>query len=146
MKSPTLYYLCDVSPLLLKYKFMDLQWIFLWQKKRVEIQLSHLPLTFIIVLGFLLWQAGLDYAQQKNWKKRIAKIEEQDNISSVPESPGKEHHVFSHLCSSFVDFSGSKFRGEETPGILFQNIVLYSTSKKSFSEILHPHSSFPLQG
>lgn len=78
--------------------------------------------------------------------KKIAKIKEWDAISSLLESLGKEYHVFSHLCRSFVYCSGSKFKGKGTPGILVQNKILYGTSKKSFSEILHPLSCFPLQG
>lgn len=84
--------------------------------------------------------------QQQKAPKKTAKIKEQDAISSLLESLGKEHHVFSHLCRSFAYCSGSKFKGGGTPGILVQNKMLYSTSKKSFSEILHPYSCFPLQG
>lgn len=78
--------------------------------------------------------------------KKTAKVKEKDAISSMLESLGKEYHVFPHLCRSFAYCSGSKFKGEGTQGISVQNEMLYSTSKKSFSEILHPHSCFPLQG
>lgn len=74
--------------------------------------------------------------------KKIAKIKEQDAISSLLESLGKEHHVFSHLCRSFAYCSVSKFKGEGTPGILVQNKMLYSTSKKISEKFCIPILAF----
>lgn len=146
MKSPTLYYLCDIAPVLLKFKLTDLQRIYFGKKMSRDSALTS-PSNFHNCLRFSVVPSGIRLClTKKNLKKLIAKTKEQDTISSLLESLGKEYHVFSHLCRSFVDCSGSKLKGGGTPGILFQNTVLYSTSKKSFSEILHPYSCFPLQG
>lgn len=100
----------------------------LWGKKLSRDSALTSPSYFHNRLRFSLVTSRIRLLN-KTAKKMIAKIKEQDVISSLPESLGKEYHVFSHLCRSFADCSGPKFRGGRTPGISFQNIVFYTASK-----------------
>lgn len=148
MKIPALSYLCDIAPLLVKLNSFGFKSNgFIVPKISRDSALTsssyfHNYLRFSLVAGEIRL---FSRKMKQRTPKTIAKIKVQDAISSLLESLGKEYHVFSHLCRSSAYCSGSKFKGEGTPGILVQNKVLYSTSKKNFSEILHPHSCFPLQ-
>lgn len=149
MKIPTISYLYCIAPLLVKFNsfaFRNNGFIvpkIIRDSALTSSSYFHNYLRFSLVAGEIrLFSTKI----KQRALKKIAKIKEQDAISFLLESLGKEYHVFSHLCRSFAYCSGTKFKGEGTPGILVQNKMLYSTSKKSFSEILHPHSCFPLQG
>lgn len=149
MKIPALSYLCDIASLLVKlnnFGFKSNGFIVPKISRDSALTSSsyfHNYLRFFLVAGEIRL---FSRKMKQRTPKKIAKIKEQDAIYSLLESLGKEYHVFSHLCRNFAYCSGSKFKGEGTPGILVQNKMLYSTSKKSFSEMLHPHSCFPLQG
>lgn len=133
MKIPALSYLCDIAQLLVKCNSFGLKrngFIVPNISRNSALSSSsyfHNYLRFSLVASEItLFSTKIKQRTPKN----TANIKEQDAISSLLESLGKEYHVSSHLCRSFAYCSASKFKGEGTPGILVQNKMLYSTSKK----------------
>lgn len=104
-----------------KFKLTDLQWIYFGKTNKQTKQPTKTnnmdstltsPSYFHNCSRFSLLTSGIRLCSTdtKRKEKKIAEIKEQDPISALPESLGKEHHVFSHLCSSSADCSGSKFK------------------------------------